>query len=118
MAYAAYFHRFEALFKRFEPAEQAADPAVENSSLVTRHSSLPAAVIAAGHRLLAAALSDLPPELLLRQRLRFPAGSPADAALAREAGSVPEASASGAALAAAKLALKLSNPQEYTTCFS
>ena len=118
LAFAAYFHRFEALFKRFEPAEQAADPAVENSSLVTRHSSLSAAVPAAGHRLLAAALSDLPPELLLRQRLRFPAGSPADAALAREAGSVPEASASGAALAAAKLALKLSNPQEYTTCFS
>ena len=95
-----------------EQAEEAGDP------LVTRHSSLPAAVLAAGHRLLALALSDLPPELLLRQRLRFPAGSPADAALAREAGSVPEASASGAALAAAKLALKLSNPQEYTTCFS
>ena len=118
LAYAAYFHRFEALFKRFEPAEQAADPAVENSSLVPRPSSLPAAVLAAGHALLAAALSDLPPELFLRQRLRFPAGSPADAALAREAGSVPEASASGAALAAAKLALKLSIPQEYTTCFS
>ena len=101
LAYAAYFHRFEALFKRFEPAEQAADPAVENSSLVPRPSSLPAAVFAAGHALLAAALSDLPPELLLRQRLRFPVGSPADAALA-----------------AAKLALKLSNPQEYTTCFS
>ena len=118
LAYAAYFHRFEALFKRFEAAEQAADPAVENSSLVTRHSSLPAAVIAAGHHLLTAALSDLPPELLLRQRLRFPAGSPADAALAREAGSVPEASASGAALAAAKLALKLSNPTEYSTLCS
>ena len=118
LAYAAYFHRFEALFKRFEAAEQATDPAVENSSLVPRPSSLPAAVLAAGHALLAAALSDLPPELLLRQRLRFPAGSPADAALAREAGSVPEASASGAALAAAKLALKLSIPQEYTTCFS
>ena len=118
LAYAAYFHRFEALFKRFEAAEQAADPAVENSSLVPRPSSLPAAVLASGHALLAAALSDLPPELLLRQRLRFPAGSPADSALAREAGSVPEASASGAALAAAKLALKLSIPQEYTTCFS
>ena len=45
-------------------------------------------------------------------------GAAAEAASAREAGSVPEASASGAALAAAKLALKLSIPQEYTTCFS
>ena len=103
LAFTAYFRRHEPLFERLVPAGEAANPA---------------AVLAAGHRLLAAALSDLPPELLLRQRLRFPAGSPADAALAREAGSVPEASASGAALAAAKLALKLSNPQEYTTCFS
>ena len=120
MAYAAYFHRFEALFKRFEPAEQAADPAVENSSLVTRHSSLPAAVLAAGHRLLALALSDLPPELLLRQRLRFPAGSPADQALGADDSSLVtrHSSLAGEALAAAKLALKLSNPQEYTTCFS
>ena len=120
LAYAAYFHRFEALFKRFEPAEQAADPAVENSSLVTRHSSLPAAVLAAGHRLLALALSDLPPELLLRQRLRFPAGSPADQALGADDSSLVtrHSSLAGEALAAAKLALKLSNPQEYTTCFS
>ena len=118
LAFAAYFHRFEALFKRFEAADPPADPAADNSAFSIQHSALPAAVLAAGHRLLAAALSDLPPELLLRQRLRFPAGSPADAALAREAGSAPEASASGAALAAAKLALKLSNPQEYTTCFS
>ena len=103
LAFTAYFRRHEPLFERLVPAGEAANPA---------------AVLAAGHRLLAAALSDLPPELLLRQRLRFPAGSPADAALAREAGSAPEASASGAALAAAKLALKLSNPQEYTTCFS
>lgn len=103
LAFTAYFRRHEPLFERLVPAGEAANPAV---------------VCSAGHRLLAAALSDLPPELLLRQRLRFPAGSPADAALAREAGSVPEASASGAALAAAKLALKLSNPQEYTTCFS
>lgn len=50
-----------------------------------------------------------------------PAGDPpappvADpAAASREAGSVPEASASGAA---ARLALKLSNPQEYQQCFS
>ena len=118
LAFAAYFHRFEALFKRFEAADPPTDPAADNSAFSIQHSALPAAVLAAGHRLLAAALSDLPPALLLRQRLRFPAGSPADAALAREAGSVPEASASGAALAAAKLALKLSNPQEYTTCFS
>ena len=98
LAYAAYFRRFEALFKRFEPADQAANPA---------------AVCSTGHSILAAALSDLPPELLLRQRLRFPAGSPADQAL--DASGSPLA---GKALAAAKLALKLSNPQEYTTCFS
>ena len=118
LAFAAYFHRFEALFKRFEAADPPADPAADNSAFSIQHSALPAAVLAAGHRLLAAALSDLPPELLLRQRLRFPEGSPADAALAREAGSVPEASASGAALAAAKLALKLSNPTEYSTLCS
>ena len=100
LAYAAYFHRFEALFKQVAPADAAATAET---------------VCAAGHALLAAALSDLPPELLRRQRLRFPAGSPADSALAREAGSVPEASASGAA---ARLALKLSNPQEYQQCFS
>ena len=46
-------------------------------------------------------------------RFRFPAGSPADQAL--DASGSPLA---GKALAAAKLALKLSNPQEYTTCFS
>jgi len=103
LAFTAYFRRHEPLFTQVAPADAAANAET---------------VLAAGHRLLAAALSDLPPELLLRQRLRFPEGSPADAALAREAGSVPEASASGAALAAAKLALKLSIPQEYTTCFS
>ena len=82
LAYAAYFHRFEALFKRFEPAEPAAKPAVENHSAFSiQHSALPAAVPVAGHTILALALSGLPPELLLRQRLRFPAGSPADAAL-------------------------------------
>ncbi len=103
LAFTAYFRKHEPLFTQVAPAEAAANAET---------------VLAAGHRLLAAALSDLPPELLLRQRLRFPEGSPADAALARGAGSVPEASASGPALAAAKLALKLSNPQEYQQCFS
>ena len=120
LAYAAYFHRFEALFKRFEAADPPTDPAADNSAFSIQHSALPAAVLAAGHRLLASALSDLPPELLLRQRLRFPAGSPADQALGADDSSLVtrHSSLAGDALAAAKLALKLSNPQEYTTCFS
>lgn len=100
LTFAAYFHKHETLFKKVAPADAAANAET---------------ICAAGHSILAAALSDLPPELLLRQRLRFPAGSPADAAFAREAGSVPEASASGAA---ARLALKLSNPTEYSTLCS
>ena len=128
LAFAAYFHRFEALFKRFEAAEQAATPAVENHSAFSiQHSALPAAVPAAGHSILAAAFSELPPELLLRQRLRFPAGSPADAALGgasspsepqaadsadHSAFSIQHSALAGAALAAARLALKLSNPAE------
>ena len=104
LAYAAYFRRFEALFKRFEPADQAANPA---------------AVCSTGHSILAAALSDLPPELLLRQRLRFPAGSPADQALGADDSSpvTRHSSLAGEARAAALLALKLFNPQEYKTCF-
>ena len=100
LAFAAYFHKHETLFKKVAPADAAANAET---------------ICAAGHSILAAALSKLPPELLLRHRLRFPAGSPADAAFAREAGSVPEASASGAA---ARLALKLSNPTEYSTLCS
>lgn len=105
LAFTAYFRRHEPLFERLVPAGEAANPAV---------------VFAAGHRLLAAALSDLPPALLLRQRLRFPEGSPADAALAREAspdGRAPSRPDSPAAFAAAKLALKLSNPAESAVLF-
>ena len=105
LAFTAYFRRHEPLFERLVPAGEAANPAV---------------VCSAGHRLLAAALSDLPPALLLRQRLRFPEGSPADAALAREAspdGRAPSRPDSPAAFAAAKLALKLSNPAESAVLF-
>ena len=105
LAFTAYFRRHEPLFERLVPAGEAANPAV---------------VCSAGHRLLAAALSDLPPALLLRQRLRFPEGSPADAALAREAspdGRAPSPPDSPAAFAAAKLALKLPNPAESAVLF-
>ena len=105
LAFTAYFRRHEPLFERLVPAGEAANPAV---------------VCSAGHRLLAAALSDLPPALLLRQRLRFPEGSPADSALAREAspdGRAPSRPDSPAAFAAAKLALKLSNPAESAVLF-
>ena len=100
LSFAAYFHRFEALFKRFEPADQAANPV---------------AVCSTGHSILAAALSDLPPELLLRQRLRFPAGSPADAALG---GASSPGEPQKEAAQAANLALKLFNPPEYRTLCS
>jgi len=118
LAFTAYFRKSEALFQRLAPSDT---PATAES------------VAAAGHRLLAAALSDLPAPLLLRQRLRFPAGSPADAALGganspsdpqaagsadHSAFSIQHSALAGDALAAAKLALKLSIPQEYTTCFS
>ena len=100
LSFSAYFHRFAALFERFAPEGAPANPA---------------AVAAAGHGVLAAALSSLPAPLLLRQRLRFPAGSPADVALGRaSAPSDHQAEAAQAAL----LALKLSNPQEYSLCFS
>ena len=104
LAFAPYFHRFERLF---ETVRRGPD------------SSGPAAVHAAGHTLLAIALFPLPAPLLLRQRLRFPAGSPADAALGHEAspdGLAPSSPPpSDSALAAALLALKLSNPTEYRT---
>ena len=105
LAFEVYFRRFEQLF---ETVRRGPD------------SSGPAAVSAAGHSLLAAALSSLPAPLLLRQRLRFPEGSPADVALANlGSGSVPEAQASvSQPLAAANLALKLSNPTEYSTLCS
>ena len=119
LAFAAYFHRFEALFKRFEPADPPTDPAADNSAFSIQHSALPAAVLAAGHRFLALALSDLPPELLLRQRLRFPAGSPADQALGADDSSLVtrRSSLAGEALAAARRALKLSNPAESAALF-
>ena len=100
LAYAAYFGKCTPLFKRFEPADQAATPAAVQST---------------GHSLLAAALSDLPPELLLRQRLRFPAGSPADAALG---GASSPGEPQKEAAQAANLALKLFNPSEYRTLCS
>ena len=104
LAFTAYFRRHEPLFERLVPAGEAANPAV---------------VFAAGHRLLAAALSDLPPELLLRQRLRFPAGSPADQALGADDSSLVtrRSSLAGEALAAARRALKLSNPAESAALF-
>jgi len=104
LAFTAYFRRHEPLFERLVPAGEAANPAV---------------VCAAGHRLLAAALSDLPPELLLRQRLRFPAGSPADQALGADDSSLVtrRSSLAGEALAAARRALKLSNPAESAALF-
>jgi hypothetical protein len=118
LAFAAYFHKHEPLFKKVASAD-----AVANAE----------AICAAGHSILAAALSDLPPELLLRQRLRFPAGSPADAAFGGASSpSEPQASGSadhpvvgiqhselaGEARAAALLALRLSNPTEYSTLCS
>ena len=100
LSFSAYFHRFAALFERFAPEGASANPA---------------AVAAAGHGVLAATLSSLPAPLLLRQRLRFPAGSTADVALGgASAPSDHQAEAAQAAL----LALKLSNPQEYSLCFS
>ncbi len=100
LAYAAYFGKCAPLFKRFEPADQAANPAAVQST---------------GHSILAAALSDLSPELLLRQRFRFPAGSPADAALG---GASSPSEPQKEAAQAASLALKLFNPSEYRTLCS
>ena len=100
LSFSAYFHRFAALFERFAPEGASANPA---------------AVAAAGHGVLAAALSSLPAPLLLRQRLRFPAGSPADVALV---GASAPSDHQEEAAQAALLALKLSNPQEYSLCFS
>ena len=104
LSFAAYFHRFEALFKRFEPENQAANSA---------------AVCSVGHSTLASALSSLPSELLLRQRLRFPEGSPADAALNGAATGdsslvTRHSSLAGEARAAARLALKLFLPSEFS----
>ena len=99
LAFAAYFHKHAPLFTQIAPADAPANPA---------------AVLAAGHRLLAAALSDLPPELLLRQRLRFPVGSPADGAFG---GASSPGEPQAEALQAARLALKLSNPSESATLF-
>ena len=98
LAFAAYFHKHDPLFKKVAPADACANAD---------------AICAAGHSILAAALSDLSPELLLRQRLRFPAGSPADRALG-----TGDSSLAGKALAAARLALRLSNPTEYSTLCS
>ncbi len=109
LAFAPYFHRFEALFASLPGGSGGNAPRPLQAE----------AVSAAGHSLLALALSSLPPSLILRQRLRFPEGSPADVALANlGSGSVPEASASGSALAAAILALKLSNPTKHRTLCS
>ena len=115
LAYTAYFRKHETLFKQVAPTDDSG-----NSSLVTRHSSLSTAVPAAGHTLLASALSNLPPELLLRQRLRFPVGSPADQALGADDSSLVtrHSSLAGEALAVTLLALKLSNPPEYNTLCS
>ncbi len=100
LAYAAYFGKCEPLFKRFAPADGA---------------TAPAAVQSTGHSILAAALSDLSPEFLLRQRLRFPAGSPADQALGADDSSLVarHSSLAGEARAAANLALKLFLPSEF-----
>ena len=68
LAYEAYFRRYGPLFERLVPTDVAISPATVQST---------------GHRLLALALSSLPAPLLLRQRLRFPEGSPADVALLR-----------------------------------
>ena len=116
LTFSAYFRKHEPFFRQVAPADAAANAET---------------VCSAGHSLLAAALSDLPPELLLRQRLRFPEGSPADTALQGaqaspdgQAPSCPTRTTSeshplaGEALAAVRLALKLSNPQEYQQCFS
>ncbi len=118
LSYVAYFGRCEPLFKQFALAGEAATPAAVQST---------------GHSLLAAALSDLPPELLLRQRLRFPAGSPADAALGgasspseppttgtadHSAFGIQHSAFAGEARTAANLALKLFNPSEYRTLCS
>ena len=113
LSFAAYFRRFESLFSHYTPAES------DDSSSVSRHSSLPEAVVSAGHSLLALALSRLPAPLLRRQRLRFPAGSPGYLALAGVAvGSARNSSQAETALAAVLLALKLSNPSEYNTLCS
>ena len=100
LSYAAYFGRCEPLFKQFALAGEVATPAAVQST---------------GHSLLAAALSTLPPELLLRQRLRFPADSPADAALG---GASSPSEPRKEAAQAANLALKLFNPSEYRTLCS
>ena len=108
LAYTAYFRRFEALFASLSGGSGGSAPR-----------PLQEAVPAAGHALLATALSSLPHVLLLRQRLRFPVGSPADQALMESAGdSAPRPSQAEEALAAPLLALKLSNPSEYNTLCS
>lgn len=100
LPFSAYFHRFATLFERFAPGSETPSPV---------------AVEVAGYGILAAALSALPSPLILRQRLRFPVGSPADDALSKV--STPS-EVQGSAEQAARLALKLSNPQEYSLCFS
>lgn len=125
LAFTAYFRKHEPLFKQVAFKESSQVPKFESSNVpdpepANPPTCQPANIMGGGHRLLAAALSDLPPALLLRQRLRFPEGSPADAALAREAspdGRAPSRPDSPAAFAAAKLALKLSNPAESAVLF-
>ena len=125
LAFTAYFRKHEPLFKQVAFKDSSQVPKFESSNVpdpepANPPTCQPANIMGGGHRLLAAALSDLPPALLLRQRLRFPEGSPADAALAREAspdGRAPSRPDSPAAFAAAKLALKLSNPAESAVLF-
>ena len=100
LTFAAYFRKHEPIFRQVAPADAAANAETVRS---------------AGHSLLAAALSALPPELPLRQRLRFPAGSPADAALG---GASSPSEPQKEAAQAANLALKLFNPSEYRTLCS
>ena len=144
LSFAAYFHKHESFFKQVASEEGSQVPKFESSKVpapepANLRTCEPANILATGHSILATALSTLPPELLLRQRLRFPAGSPAESALASLAGSqvhkfesskVPDSEPSNlrtfepsngeaaAALAAAHLALKLSNPTEYSTLCS
>ena len=103
LAFEAYFRRFEALFSSLSGGSGGSVPR-----------PLPEAVPAAGHTLLAAALSSLPSPLLLRQRLRFPEGSPADRAFSEGAESGAPRPSQEEAMQAARLALKLFLPSEFS----
>ena len=99
LAYVAYFRRCEPIFERLVPAGEAVSPAAVQST---------------GHSILAAALSSLPSPLLLRQRLRFPEGSPADRAFSEGAESGAPRPSQEEAMQAARLALKLFLPSEFS----